>query len=84
MEPQACPTRFAMITATYVPLFITLLFRGLPGILTKALKNSERRSVCVIADALIAALLSPPLRNLIKRIQYLIWRWLCCSYDKND
>jgi len=27
-----CTVRFAMITVTYLPLFVTLLFRGMPGI----------------------------------------------------
>ena len=27
-----CTGRFAMITVTYLPLFVTILFRGMPGI----------------------------------------------------
>jgi hypothetical protein len=27
-----CTARFAMITVTYLPLFVTILFRGMPGI----------------------------------------------------
>src|SRR5262245_43651160 len=27
-----CPARFTMITVTYLPLFVTVLFRGMPGI----------------------------------------------------
>jgi hypothetical protein len=26
-----CPARFTMITVTYLPLFVTVLFRGMPG-----------------------------------------------------
>jgi hypothetical protein len=37
-----CTTRFAMITVTYLPLFVTRLFRGMPGIW----KNRHRLILC--------------------------------------
>src|SRR5207244_9520409 len=48
----------------------------------KVLRDSKRRSVCASAMLSFAAEVFPPLRKLVKRIQYLIEGCLCHSYVK--
>lgn len=68
-----CTGRFAMITVTYLPLFVTLLFRGMPGVW----KNRHRLLLCwlVFMQALY------PGRKTLEELarwtpaQVTVWRW---------
>ena len=72
-----CTTRFAMITVTYLPLFVTLLFRGMPGIW----KNRHRLLLCwlVCMQALYPG--QKTLAELARwtPAQVTVWRFRRCS-----